>query len=65
VLKEGFVNSVTSLHQFAEKMLEALQHMDHMDVEESHCSQDVIGYLLFIFNAAVFILCLSLVVRLI
>jgi hypothetical protein len=49
VLKEGFVNSVTSLHQFVEKMLEALQHMDHMDVEESHCSQDVIGYLLLIF----------------
>jgi hypothetical protein len=24
VMKDGFVNSVTSLHQFAEKMLEAL-----------------------------------------
>jgi hypothetical protein len=49
VLKEGFVNSVTSLHQFMEKMLEALKHMDHMDAEESHCSQDVIGYLLLFF----------------
>jgi hypothetical protein len=26
------------MHQFAEKMLEALQHMDHMDAEESHYS---------------------------
>jgi hypothetical protein len=47
VLKDGFVNSVTSLHQFVEKMLEVLQHMDHMDAEESHCSQVVIDYLLF------------------
>jgi hypothetical protein len=31
VLKDGFVNSIMSLHQFAEKMLEALQHMDHME----------------------------------
>jgi hypothetical protein len=34
VLKDGFVNSVTSLHQFAEKMLEVLQHMNHIDAEE-------------------------------
>jgi hypothetical protein len=39
VLKDGFVNNVTSLHQFAEKMLEALQHMDHIDAEESHGAQ--------------------------
>jgi hypothetical protein len=38
VMKDGFVNSVTSLHLFADKMLEALQHMDHMDAEESHGS---------------------------
>jgi hypothetical protein len=38
VLKDGFVNSVMLMHQFAEKMLEALQHMDHMDAEESHYS---------------------------
>jgi hypothetical protein len=38
ILKDVFVNSVTSLHQFAEKMLEALQHMDHIDAEESHGS---------------------------
>jgi hypothetical protein len=36
VLKDGFVHSVTSLHQFAEKKLEALQHMDHINIEESH-----------------------------
>jgi hypothetical protein len=34
VLKNGFVNSVTSLHQFAEKMLKVLQHIDHIDAEE-------------------------------
>jgi hypothetical protein len=39
VVEDGFVNSVTSLHQFVEKMLEVLQHMDHMDAEESHGSQ--------------------------
>jgi hypothetical protein len=39
VMKDGFVSSGTSLHQFAEKMLEALQHMDHIDTEESHSSQ--------------------------
>jgi hypothetical protein len=39
VLKDGFVNSVMSLHQFAEKMLEALQHMNHIEVGESHYSQ--------------------------
>jgi hypothetical protein len=69
VLKEGFVNSVTSLHQFAEKMLEGLHHMDHMDAEENHYSQVVIGYLLLGFFGMllylqVFILCLSLVVQL-
>jgi hypothetical protein len=42
VLKDGFVNSVMSLHQFVEKMLDALQHMDHMDAKESHCSQVII-----------------------
>jgi hypothetical protein len=39
VLKDGFVNSVTSLYQFTKKMLEALQHMDHIDVEKSHGAQ--------------------------
>jgi hypothetical protein len=38
VLKDGFINSVTSLPQFAEKMLETLQHMDHIDAKESHGS---------------------------
>jgi hypothetical protein len=41
VLKDGFVNSVPSLHQFAEKMLDALQHMDHIDAGESHYSHVV------------------------
>jgi hypothetical protein len=39
VLKDGFVNNVTSLHQSANKMLEALQHIDHIDAKESHGSQ--------------------------
>jgi hypothetical protein len=39
VMKDGFVNSVTLLHQFVEKMLEVLQHMDHIDAEESHGAQ--------------------------
>jgi hypothetical protein len=39
VLKDGFVNQLMSLHQFAEKMLEALQHMDHHEAGESHYSQ--------------------------
>jgi hypothetical protein len=38
VLKDGFVNSVTSLLQFVDKMLEALQHMDHIDAKETHGS---------------------------
>jgi hypothetical protein len=44
VIKYGFMNSVTSLHQFAEKMLEVLQHMDHMDAEECHDSQVLFGW---------------------
>jgi hypothetical protein len=39
VLKDGFVNRLTSLHQFVEKMLEVLQHMDHIEARESHYSQ--------------------------
>jgi hypothetical protein len=39
ILKDGFVNHLTSLHQFTEKMLEALQHMDHIEAGESHYSQ--------------------------
>jgi hypothetical protein len=57
VLKEGFVNSVMSLHQFMEKMLEALQHMDHMDVEESHYSQVVIDFVLLVFFVLNAIVC--------
>jgi hypothetical protein len=36
VWKDEFVNRLTSLHQFVEKMLEALQHMDHIEARESH-----------------------------
>jgi hypothetical protein len=68
VLKDGFVNSVTSLHQFVEKMLEALQHMDHMDAEENLCSQVVIDYLLVVCLSVLlvelFTLCLPLFVPL-
>jgi hypothetical protein len=39
VLKDGFVNHLISLHQFVEKMLEAQQHMDHIEAGESHYSQ--------------------------
>jgi DNA topoisomerase VI subunit A len=38
VLKVRFVNRLTSLHQFTEKMLEALQHMDHIEAREIHYS---------------------------
>jgi hypothetical protein len=43
VLKDGFVNRLTSLHQFTDKMLEALQHMDQIEAGESHYSQVTIG----------------------
>jgi ascorbate-specific PTS system EIIC-type component UlaA len=43
VLKDSFVNYLTSLHQFAEKMLEALQHMYHIEAGESHYPQVMIG----------------------
>jgi hypothetical protein len=36
VMKDGFVNSVTSLHQFEERMMEALHHMDQINAEEGH-----------------------------
>jgi hypothetical protein len=39
VLKDEFVKRLMSLHQFTEKMLEALQHMDHIEAGESHYSQ--------------------------
>jgi hypothetical protein len=38
VLKDGFVNHLALLHQFTEKMLKALQHMDHIKAGESHYS---------------------------
>ncbi|CAN6355746.1 unnamed protein product [Urochloa humidicola] len=39
VLKDGYVNANTSLHMFAKRMLDSLQHADHMDAGETHYSQ--------------------------
>ena len=39
VLKDGYVNNVTSLHIFAKRVLDSIQHTDHMDAGESHYSQ--------------------------
>ncbi|CAN6333553.1 unnamed protein product [Urochloa humidicola] len=39
VLKDGYVNETTRLHMFAKRMLDSLQHADHMDVGETHYSQ--------------------------
>ena len=36
VLKDGYVNESTSLHMFAKRMLDSLQHADHMDAGETH-----------------------------
>jgi hypothetical protein len=39
VLKDGYVNNVTSLHIFAKRVLDSIQHTDHMHAGESHYSQ--------------------------
>ncbi|KAL6644101.1 hypothetical protein ACP70R_018867 [Stipagrostis hirtigluma subsp. patula] len=39
VLKDGFVNHTTSLHMFAKRMLEAIQHMDQMEAQETWYSE--------------------------
>jgi hypothetical protein len=39
VLKDGYVGSVTTLHMFAKRVLDSVQHTDHMDAGESHYSQ--------------------------
>jgi len=39
VLKDGYVNESTSLHMFAKRMLDSLQHADHMDTGETHYAQ--------------------------
>ena len=36
VLKDGYVNESTNLHMFAKRMLDSLQHADHMDAGETH-----------------------------
>ena len=39
VFKDGYVNASTSLHMFAKRMLDSLQHVDHMDAGETHYAQ--------------------------
>ncbi|CAN6289628.1 unnamed protein product [Urochloa humidicola] len=39
VLKDGYVSESTSLHMFAKRMLDSLQHADHMDAGETHYAQ--------------------------
>jgi hypothetical protein len=39
VLKDGYVSESTSLHMFARRMLDSLQHADHMDSGETHYAQ--------------------------
>jgi len=39
VLKDGYVSESTSLHMFARRMLDSLQHADHMDAGEAHYAQ--------------------------
>jgi hypothetical protein len=39
VLKDGYVGSVTTMHMFAKRVLDSIQHTDHMDAGESHYSQ--------------------------
>jgi hypothetical protein len=39
VLKDSYVSESTSLHMFAKRMLESLQHADHMNAGETHYAQ--------------------------
>ena len=39
VFKDGYVNESTSLHMFAKRMLDSLQHADDMDAGETHFAQ--------------------------
>ena len=39
VLKNGYVSESTSLHMFAKRMLDLLQHVDHMDASKTHYAQ--------------------------
>jgi hypothetical protein len=36
VLKDGYVGSVTTLHMFAKRVLDSIQHINHMDAGELH-----------------------------
>ena len=39
VLKDGYVNNTTTLQTFTKRVLDSLQHTDHMDAGETHYSQ--------------------------
>ena len=39
VLKDGYVNESTNLHMFAKRMLDSLQHTDHLDAGETNYAQ--------------------------
>lgn len=39
VIKDGYVNETTSLHMFVKRMMDALQHADHMDAGETHYAE--------------------------
>jgi len=39
MLKDSYVNESTGLHIFAKRMLDSLQHADHMDAGETHYAQ--------------------------
>ena len=39
MLKDGYVSESTSLHMFARRTLDSLQHADHMDAGETHYAQ--------------------------
>lgn len=42
VIKDGYVDGTTTLHMFAKKTLESIQHQEHMDAGETYYSQVVI-----------------------
>ncbi|KAG2609216.1 hypothetical protein PVAP13_4KG059516 [Panicum virgatum] len=39
VFKDGYINESTSLHMFDKRMLDSLQHADHMDAGGTHYAQ--------------------------
>jgi hypothetical protein len=39
VLKDGYVNESNVLHMFARRILDSLNHVDHIDARETHYAQ--------------------------